>query len=414
MAIESVETGKTLHLLGEAAQAWGVNIRFYGPEPRGLEDFDGGIRSRLFQKNSAARPDSKTVKVTARSLSHGMVDMLEDALKCHYCLFRLPGEERYCVIGPWIVSHPGDEGIDALLLRCAIPPHLRPELVHYYEWLPLVYAAGNWEKMIMLFVQDLYGADTTIRMHTMFLGLGASGEFYTPKPEAVLSMKILEERYKNENAILEAIAEGNSDKALRALAGFRISFMENRIPSDRLRNTKNYLVILNTLARKAAEQGFVHPIHIDVVSSEFSREIEAASAVSELNSLAPKMLRGYCRLVKEYSMQNYTPVIRDIITVIEYHVQEPLSLHYLAARFNINPSYLSALFKRETGETITSFINNRRIRLAGILLRDTALRIQDAAEQCGFLDINYFNRLFKRHYGKTPRDFRRELHKPVI
>ncbi|MDR0375267.1 MAG: helix-turn-helix domain-containing protein [Treponema sp.] len=54
----------------------------------------------------------------------------------------------------------------------------------------------------------------------------------------------------------------------------------------------------------------------------------------------------------------------------------------------------------------------RRIRLAGILLRDTASRIQEAAEQRGFLDINYFNRLFKRHYGKTPRDFRRELHKP--
>ncbi|MDR0707307.1 MAG: hypothetical protein LBF60_05455 [Treponema sp.] len=51
MASENVETGKTLHLLGEAVQAWGVKIRFYGTELRGLEDFDGGIRSRLFQKS---------------------------------------------------------------------------------------------------------------------------------------------------------------------------------------------------------------------------------------------------------------------------------------------------------------------------------------------------------------------------
>ncbi|MDR0707308.1 MAG: helix-turn-helix transcriptional regulator [Treponema sp.] len=344
-----------------------------------------------------------------RKITLGVVAMLEDALECHYCLFRLPEGERYCIIGPWVVGHFGDEDINAILFRCAVPAHLRAEIVHYYEWLPLVYAAGSWEKMAILFIQDLYGTDTAIRMHTLFLGLGASEEPYSPKPEAVLSMKILEERYKNENAILEAITEGNTKKALQALSGFRISFIENRIPSDPLRNIKNYLVILNTLVRKAAEQGYVHPIHIDVVSSEFSKEIEAASTAIELNPLAPKMVRGYCRLVREYSMRNYTPVIRDVVNVIEYHVQEPLSLHYLATRFNINPSYLSALFKRETGETITSFINNRRIRLAGILLQDTALHIQDAAEQCGFLDINYFNRLFKRHYGKTPRNFRRDL-----
>jgi AraC-like DNA-binding protein len=409
MAVGNTEAEKTLYLLGETVHAWGVNIRFYGPELNGIEDFDGGIRSRLFRK-----ADTANLAREIRKLTPGMVVMLEDTLECHYCLFRLPEEERYGAIGPWLVNHPGDEGIDALLLRCAIPAYLRPEIVHYYEWLPLVYADSNWEKMIIPFIRDLYGPDTALRVRPLFFGFGASGKPYDPKPEAVLSMKILENRYKNENAILEAITEGNDEKALQALSGFTVSSVENRIPSDRLRNTKNYLIVLNTLARKASEQGFVHPIHIDVVSSEFSREIEAASSVIELNPLAPKILRGYCRLVREYSMRGYTPVIRDVINIIEYRLQEPLSLHYFAARFNINPSYLSVLFKRETGETLTAFINRRRIRLAGILLRDTSLQIQETAEQCGFLDINYFNRLFKRHYGQTPRDFRRDLSKSVI
>jgi AraC-like DNA-binding protein len=404
MAIESVETGKTLYLLGETLHAWGVNIRFYGQDLSGIEDFDGGIRSRLFQKI-----DTVNLAREIRKLAHSEVVMLEDTLECHYCLFRLPEEERYGAIGPWLVSHPGDEGIDAVLLRCAIPAYLKPEIVHYYEWLPLVYADRNWEKMIILFIQDLYGPGTALRVHPLFFGFGASGKPYNPKPEAILSMRILEKRYKNENAILEAITEGNDEKALKALSGFRVSFMENRIPSDQLRNIKNYLVVLNTLARKASEQGFVHPIHIDVVSSEFSREIEAASTGIELNTLPPKILRSYCRLVREYSMRGYSPVIRDVINIIEYHLQESLSLNYFATRFNINPSYLSVLFKRETGETLTVFINKRRIRLAGILLRDTSLQIQETAEQCGFLDINYFNRLFKRYYGQTPRDFRQDL-----
>jgi YesN/AraC family two-component response regulator len=224
-------------------------------------------------------------------------------------------------------------------------------------------------------------------------------------------MKIIEERYKTENAYLAAIAKGNIEDAMKALVNFRGFAGEERIPEDRFRNRKNYLVVLNTLMRKAAEQGHVHPVHIDAVSSEFSRQIESLAAISQTTSFVHKMLRSYCELVNSYSTSGYSPVVRDVIDIIEYHIQEPLSLKYLANHFNINLSYLSTLFKRQTGETITGFINKRRLQLACVLLQNSALHIQEVAEQCGFLDINYFNRLFKRHYSQTPRDFRRGLRK---
>jgi YesN/AraC family two-component response regulator len=244
------------------------------------------------------------------------------------------------------------------------------------------------------------------------MGFGTSIEFYSPRPEAVFSMKILEDRYKTENTYLAAVARGDIEGAIKALANFRGFSGEDRIPEDRFRNRKNYLVVLNTLMRKAVEQGHVHPVHIDAVSSEFSRQIEGLISINQTTGFVQKMPRAYCELVNAYSTSGYSPVIRDVINVIEYHVQEPLSLNYLAGRFNINLSYLSTLFKRQTGETITGFINKRRLQLACVLLQDSALRIQEVAEQCGFLDINYFNRLFKRHYGQTPRDFRKDLRKP--
>jgi YesN/AraC family two-component response regulator len=220
-------------------------------------------------------------------------------------------------------------------------------------------------------------------------------------------MKAIEDRYSMENAYIEAISKGEAntaEKTLSKLGG--VYSPEERVPQDHLRNLKNYYVVLNTLMRKAAEQGLVHPVHIDEVSSYFSHLIETVGNEDDLSGLVPKMITRYCELVNTYSMSGYSPVIRDLITFIEYHIQDPLSLGVLAGRFHINPSYLSALFKKQTGETLTEFINRRRVKFSARLLKDPSLSVQAAAEHSGFLDINYFCRLFKRYYGQTPSAFR--------
>ena len=64
------------------------------------------------------------------------------------------------------------------------------------------------------------------------------------------------------------------------------------------------------------------------------------------------------------------------------------------------------LFKKETGRTVTDYILQRRMELAAQLLRDTRLQVQTVAQHCGIVDIHYFTKLFKRHTGLTPREFR--------
>ena len=80
--------------------------------------------------------------------------------------------------------------------------------------------------------------------------------------------------------------------------------------TDTLRNRKNYLIILNTLLRKAAEMSGVHPLHIDKISSDFARQIEGIPSIRQSLSLQEKMIREYCLLVKKYSLKN-TPIMWD-------------------------------------------------------------------------------------------------------
>ena len=86
-----------------------------------------------------------------------------------------------------------------------------------------------------------------------------------------------------------------------------------------------------------------------------------------------------------------------------------LSLSAHAKALNVSPGYLSTLFKKETGVTLTEFVTRRRMEHAAALLRETKLPVSLIAQRCGIGDDNYFIRLFHRYTGFTPKQFRKEL-----
>ena len=65
-----------------------------------------------------------------------------------------------------------------------------------------------------------------------------------------------------------------------------------------LRDVKNMLIVANTLLRKAAESGGVHPVYIDQLSGALAVKIERVADTVEANRLGLEMLRRYCRLVR--------------------------------------------------------------------------------------------------------------------
>lgn len=169
---------------------------------------------------------------------------------------------------------------------------------------------------------------------------------------------------------------------------------------------KNYTIILNTLLRKAAEAGAVHPLHIDSLSARFARKIELAASTKAIDALQKEMVHKYCLLVKNHSLKGYSLLIRKVIIQIDADLTADLSLRAQAELLNVNSSYLSTLFKKETGSTLTEYVNRKRIEYAIFLLNTTSLQIQTIAQYCGIPDVNYFAKTFKKHIGKTPKEYR--------
>ena len=84
-----------------------------------------------------------------------------------------------------------------------------------------------------------------------------------------------------------------------------------------------------------------------------------------------------------------------------------LSVRWLADAIRCSADYLSHLFRVETGQTLTGYINEERQFLARHLLRNTAKNVSEIARGCGYQDPSYFTRVFTRHQGQSPRSYRR-------
>lgn len=91
---------------------------------------------------------------------------------------------------------------------------------------------------------------------------------------------------------------------------------------------------------------------------------------------------------------------------IDEHFADPLTIEYVSRRALLSQSYFSYLFKTLTGQTFVEYLHTMRVKKAMELLATTGSRVLDICYQCGFNNINHFNRTFKSIVGVSPTQYR--------
>ncbi len=336
-----------------------------------------------------------------------------DPIGCHFIFLLLPKrqEKTVLVIGPYTMEEQSEEQLMVQAEKISLPPKLFKQLKDYCSAVPLIPDTATVYAMLETYFELIFGGSDQYS----FVDLG--------QQEAILSRAVISEaeskvhegfaqrraqlelRYHYEKQLYDAVRHGLTHKAELMFNGFNHFSIEQRL-SDPMRNLKNYCIIMNTVCRKAAEEGGVHPFYLDQISSDFARQIEQKRSEDEIKRLVHDMFRSYCRLVRRHSLKEYSKPVQLAILQIDTDLTLDLTLSSLAAVQELSPSYLSALFKKETGQTITAYVNERRMKLAMQLLENTMLQVQTVAQHCGILDVHYFARLFKKYTGQTPKEYR--------
>ncbi len=347
------------------------------------------------------------------ALCQNVIYKYEDSYGCTALYMLLPECEQVLLIGPYLRA-PLERGqVLAYMEKNNVSPAVLAEMEQYYEILPCLEETSHLFSLLDAFAERLWGGQERFEMQDVFSTKetvpGLQDKKEAAEPQQILwNMQMMEMRYSYENEMMQAVSRGQVHKAERLLKKIPASMLEKRL-SDPIRNMKNYCIIMNTLSRKSAEQSGVHPLYLDRVSSAFARKIEQVTTVAALEQLMLEMFRSYCRLVREHSMKNYSSTVRKTVLCIDSDLSADLSLSTLAQMQNVSSAYLSALFRKETGKTLTEYITEKRVAQAKHLLSTTDLQVQTIAQHCGILDVHYFSRVFKKYTGKTPKEFRADV-----
>ena len=112
-------------------------------------------------------------------------------------------------------------------------------------------------------------------------------------------------------------------------------------------------------------------------------------------------------LAKE-SRSDSSNALDTAVQYIDSHLTDDLSVRELATICYISADHLTRLFKKKFGVSVSEYIQERRIRLAGELMRHQDMTISMVANKVGFGNYSYFTEQFKKYFGVTPREYQKK------
>ena len=383
-----------------------INSNIVQHESAPAEMIDFGLRKHLGRESEY----DESIRRVLEFIEENTVYRLTDPYCCKYIFMVLPETDggTSLVIGPYISFEMTSERLMEESERAKFPASEFRNLEEFYRNLPVLPDDTQLMALVTALAEELWGSVHSYKILDL---TEDSVLLNVPVPEraseenSLLQISLVEQRYAYENELMDKVSKGLWHHASMMLQSSVLGHIECRT-TDPIRNQKNFCIICNTLLRKAAEKGGVHPIHLDKISTAFAKQIELIGCVKEGEELISQMAQGYCRLVRRHNIRDYSILIQKVITYIDAEISSNLTLTELARLHSVSPEYLSTLFHRETGKTLIQFINDKRLALGADLLRQSHLQVQTIAEYCGFPDAGYFAKLFKKRYGISPKTFR--------
>ena len=357
-------------------------------------------------------PEASARRLFSHELAPHTLYKQIDVYRRSWVYLLLPEQEEQTVllIGPYLSAPLSEEELLEMSEESGVSPKMQHTLQEYYTSLPVLRDTSLLFVMLETFCERIWNRPSFAvvdvnREHHVPVSVLHSAPHTDDFDDHLVHMKVLEQRYEFENEMIRAVTLGQIHKEKQFLPGFEKMQLEIRSASP-LRSAKNYSIIMNTLLRKAAEGGGVHPVYLDRVSSNFARKIEEISLLSAFPNLMHEMFLSYCRLVRKHSIRQYSPTVQKAILLIDSDLSAPLSLSTIAAAQDLSEGYLATVFKKETGKTVSEYVREKRMKHAAHLLTTTKLQIQTVALHCGIMDVQYFSKQFKKHTGKTPKEYR--------
>lgn len=148
-----------------------------------------------------------------------------------------------------------------------------------------------------------------------------------------------------------------------------------------------------------------NPHKIKGILGEIYEKINRTDVTSKMECLS--LVYGlFAVLSEEKSIVNNNLHIDKALRFIHEHYCEDINIQTLAENLGLNNNYFSKLFKKNTGMSPTTYINNLKLEKAKFLLKHTNMKISEICDTIGYSDQFYFSRMFKKSTNLSPANYR--------
>ncbi|NOU94701.1 helix-turn-helix domain-containing protein [Paenibacillus sp. LMG 31456] len=207
--------------------------------------------------------------------------------------------------------------------------------------------------------------------------------------------------------IMEAIKQSNHEQTQERLHAIIVYFFENPI------NHYDYQHFIGRLFNNLT--GLVQDAGVSV-QEVFEKETFYSEMLVRMHTaeqieawLWKQVVRPLLTWMEERQLKQQVNISMLIISDIEQYYDQDLSIEMFAARLHYHPSYISRVFKKDTGVNFSEYLSNYRIEIAKRWLMETDMKISDIAEKLHYSTASNFNRNFKKIVQITPSQYREQF-----
>ena len=363
---------------------------------------------RKLSEWSAVFPAAITSAIYNKFQDFSIMDHLNEGCICHmnhmfiHNLYIPVGQNSYVVVGPYTTGPLSVDGIKNRLKSYEIT--LSSSSYKFFsDDLPVVPESKI--ESVRRIVCHMFRLDIS---EDKILKFESSDELMLAdlSPEDTADRKKMLYRYNAMQKIISAISEGDFEKCVQIISENSHYRINKHFSFKDLENEKISGIYIGALFFSAAVNAGISPDTADSLYIHQIRKNVSAETPQEIQNINLNMLHSFCSLVKAKKEEKHPKLVRQIINYLSINIPSQLNIEELCDTFKISPAKLDGLFKKECHATISQYYRQMRLEKASFLLKIHSISVNQVAMQTGFLDQNYFSRIFKSTYGCTPSQYR--------
>lgn len=230
---------------------------------------------------------------------------------------------------------------------------------------------------------------------------------YTESSYAAKEEGIISSNYSVESEMFRYVETGNID-GLKNCISQTSQIKVGRMADDNLRQLKNTVIVVVTLATRAAIKGGLTPSIAYNLSDIYIQQVERLTNMDVISSLISQVLYDYTKRISSSIIPpNADNILYQVIKYVRENTNKNITVIDVASHVGFNRSYLSRKVKNELGFNLSSFIRKCKLEEAKDLLSYSDKSISEISNFLCFSSQSHLQKAFKNQYGITPDLFRK-------